>query len=106
MGGAPDNTAAIKLQQDSLAQNAVQNKALLAMMQQQVDQAKLLKLPKAAPPAPLPDTSSADMVAQSQEQTRNLLKRNGLLQTRLVQPLANPIRSAMGSPILSMPMAA
>lgn len=98
--GAPDNSEAIALQKESLAESKIQNKQMLALLQSQVDAAKTLKLPKQAPPAALPDTSSSDMIAQSQETRRNLMKRNGLLQTRLVQPVAT-LRSAMGTPMMA-----
>lgn len=101
--GSPDNSAAIDLQKQSLAQSAVQNKQMLALLQTQVDAAKTLKLPKPAPPMPLPDTSSADAIAQSQERRRNLLKRNGLGSTNVVpqSPVA-PLRSAMGTPMFGL----
>lgn len=98
--GSPDNSEAVKTQKELLAESKIQNRAILALMQQQVDQAKTLKLPKIAPPMPLPDTSSADMIAQSQETRRNLMKRSGLNQT-IVAPVA-PLKTAMGTPMFGL----
>lgn len=98
--GSPDNSQAIKLQREGLAESKKQNKAILALMETQVANARLLKLPKMASPSPLPDTSSADAIAQSQETRRNLMKRSGLLDTRKVQPAAS-LRTAMGTPFLA-----
>jgi len=96
--GAGSNDAAIKLQKESLAQSSATNKQMLLLLQQQVDNAKTLKLPKVAPPMPLPSTSTSDMVAQSQEQRRNLQKRNGLMDTRMVMPQPT-LRTMMGGPV-------
>lgn len=84
--GSSSNNAALKLQKEQEEQSAEANKQTLALLQAQVDNAKTLKLPKLAPPAPLPTTSTTDLVAQSQEQRRNLQQRNGLLDTRMVMP--------------------
>lgn len=97
---SPNNSAAIQLQQQSLAESKVQNKAMLALLQQQVDQAKTLQLPKPAPPMPLPQNTGADATDQLQEQRRNVLKRDGLAATSVV-PVA-PLRSAMGTPMFGM----
>lgn len=103
LGSAPDNSGALKLQQQSLAQSAAFNKAMLAQLAQQNANAKALKLPALAPPAPLPDTSSGDMIAASQEQRRNLMKRSGLLATQIVpqSPIA-PLKAAMSTPVFGM----
>lgn len=102
--GSPDNSAAIKLQQQSLAESKLQNKAMLALLQQQVDTAKTLRLPKIAPPMPLPDNGAADATDQLQETRRNFMKRSGLSQT-IVAPVA-PLKTAMGTPMFGMPAAA
>lgn len=97
--GSSNQDAAIKLQKESLAQSSAANTQMLALLKSQQDNAKSLKLPKAASPQPLPDTSRADMVAQLQEQRRNLMQRSGLMQTRVV-PTA-PIRTALGTPMFA-----
>lgn len=99
--GSPSNDAAIKLQKESLAQNALQNKQMLALLQSQVDTARQLKLPKIAPPMPLPDNGSADQTAQLQETRRNFMKRDGFSQT-IVAPVASPLKTAMGVPMFQM----
>jgi hypothetical protein len=118
--GAPDNSAAVNLQKQSLAQSAAFNRAMLAQLAQQNANAKAMKLPALAPPAPLPDTSSADMIAQSQETRRNLMKRSGLMATQVVPQVPTkqfgtawgttiprpdyiaPLKSAMGTPVFGM----
>lgn len=101
--GSPNNSAAIQLQQQSLAESKVQNKAMLALLQQQVDAAKTLQLPNPPPPMPLPQNTGADATDQLQETRRNLLKRDGLAATSVVPmtPVA-PLRSAMGTPMFGM----
>lgn len=98
--GSSSNSDAIKLQRESLAESKIQNRQTLALLQSQVDNAKSLKLPKLAPPMPLPQQSSADNVAFLQETRRNLMKRSGLEQTRIVpQQPQTPLRSAFGTPM-------
>jgi hypothetical protein len=96
--GSGANDAAIKLQKESLAQSSATNKEMLRLLSEQVENAKTLKLPKPAPPMPLPSTSTSDMIAQSQEQRRNLQKRNGLMDTRMVMPQPT-LRTMMGGPV-------
>lgn len=98
--GGGSNKEAIKLQKESLAESKIQNRQMLALLQAQVDNAKALKLPKLAPPMPLPEQSSADNVAFLQETRRNLMKRNGLNATRVV-PMTpqTPLRTAFGTPM-------
>lgn len=66
-------------------------------MESQVQAAKQMKLNKPAGAMPLPQTTTADMVAQNQEERKNLLKRSGLEDTKVVPML----RSAMGTPIFT-----
>jgi hypothetical protein len=97
--GSSSNDDAIKLQRETLAESKIQNKELLKLLTAQRDEARTLKLPKLASPQPLPSTSTTDMIAQSQETRRNLQKRSGLLQTRMVMPQPSLPRTVLGGPL-------
>lgn len=98
--GQGSNKEAIALQRETMAESKRANREMLALLSAQVENAKTLKLPKAAAPLPLPDMGTADMVAQTQETRRNLMKRSGLAATKVV-PMP-PQRTALGTPIFSM----
>jgi hypothetical protein len=103
--GAGSNKEAIKLQRESMAESSRANREMIALLTAQQENARNLKLPQAAPTLPLPQMGSADMVAQGQETRRNLMKRHGLAATNVVAMQAQPLRTALGTPVFQ-PLAA
>lgn len=81
MAKGSNNSQAIKIQQESLAESKSNNAAMRALYKKQIEAAAGQEMPKFEGAAPLPQQSSADVAQAGDDRRIKMLRQQGLNKT-------------------------